>query len=215
MPTSILIVEDEAITALDLKHQVTSLGYEVAGIADTAEDAVRMANERRPNLVLMDIRLAGELDGIVAASAIRGREDIPVVFLTAHSDQATLDRALATSPFGYVLKPFQVRELKVTIEVALYKHAREAESRMLIAELNAALERVKQLSGLLPICSGCKRIRDDGGAWCDIEEYIRAHSEAGFTHGICPGCMARMYPEFAEKGGVDETPNAERPPSNA
>src|SRR6185369_5756989 len=152
----------------------------------TAEDAVKLAQERKPDLVLMDIRLSGDLDGIVAASAIRGREDVPIIFLTAHSDQATLERALAASPFGYILKPFHTRELKVTIEVALYKHAREKEYRELIKELNAALSRVKALSGLLPICSGCKRIHDEQGHWCDIEEYIRTHSEAGFSHGICP-----------------------------
>lgn len=199
MATSILIVEDEAITALDLKHQITALGYQVAGIADTAEEAVKQAKERKPNLVLMDIRLAGELDGIVAASAIRGHDDVPIIFLTAHSDQTTLERALAASPFGYVLKPFQTRELKVTIEVALYKHAREKEYRDLVTELNSALARVKTLTGLLSICSGCKRIHDEGGRWCDIEEYIRAHTDAGFSHGICPECMQRIYPEFAKR----------------
>jgi CheY-like chemotaxis protein len=198
MSTSILIVEDEAITALDLKHQLTTLGYQIAGVADTAEDAVRMAKERRPNLVLMDIRLGSELDGIVAASAIRGHDDLPIVFLTAHSDQMTVARALAASPFGYILKPFEVRELKVTIEIALYKHAREKESRELLKELSLALSKVKGLTGLLPICSGCKRIHDESGQWLNLEDYIRAHTGAGFSHGICPECMKRVYPEYAK-----------------
>ncbi len=201
MSTRILIVEDEAITALDLKHQLTSLGYEIAGVADTAEDAVRMAKERKPDLVLMDIRLAGELDGIVAASAIRGSDDLPIVFLTAHSDQTTVARALAASPFGYILKPFEIQELRVTIEIALYKHSRDKESRTLLKELSLALSRVKALTGLLPICSGCKRIHDEGGQWLNIEDYIRAHTGAGFSHGICPECMERVYPEYAKREG--------------
>ena len=188
MTTRILIAEDEAVTALDLKRELIALGYEVTGIADNASDAVNAAAAQKPDLVLMDIHLSGSMDGIVAASAIRGSEDLPVVFLTAHSDQTTLDRALIASPFGYILKPFQVRELKVTIEVALYKHRKEAENHRLIAELEAALGKVKLLSGLLPICASCKKIRDAKGQWHALEEYIHSHSEADFTPNLCPDC---------------------------
>ncbi len=200
MSTRILIVEDEAITALDLKRELLSLGHEVVGIADNAADAVKIAEELKPGLVLMDILLRGDMDGITAASAIRGDDDIPVVFLTAHSDEATLERALNAAPFGYILKPFQARELKVTIEVALYKHAKESEVRRLVIELEAALAKVKLLSGLLPICASCNKIRDEEGEWHIIEKYIAAHSEAEFTHGICPRCVEKLYPELA---GVD------------
>jgi CheY-like chemotaxis protein len=192
MPTRILIVEDEAVTALDLKRELMSLGYKVAGIADNATDAVNSAASLKPDLVLMDIHLSGSVDGIAAASAIRGNDDIPVVFLTAHSDQVTLDRALTAAPFGYVLKPFLTRELKVSIEVALYKHTKEAEIRALVVDLEAALARVKLLSGLVPICATCKNIRDADGRWIPIEEYIHDHSEADFTHGVCPKCEAQI-----------------------
>ena len=145
MTTRILIVEDEAVTALDLKRELIALGYEVTGIADNYSDAVNAAAAQKPDLVLMDIHLSGSMDGIVAASAIRASEDLPVVFLTAHSDQTTLDRALLASPFGYILKPFQVRELKVTIEVALNKHRKEVENHRLVIELEAALGKAKLL----------------------------------------------------------------------
>ena len=191
MTTRILIVEDEAVTALDLKRELSALGYEVVGIADNASDAALSAASLRPDLVLMDIHLAGSVDGIVTACAIRGSDDLPVVFLTAHADEATLTRALTASPFGYVLKPFQVRELRVAIEVALYKHAREAEIRALVVELEAALAQVKRLSGLLPVCSWCKKIRNADDQWLQFEEYICKHSEADFTHGICPECEAK------------------------
>jgi AmiR/NasT family two-component response regulator len=190
--TRILIVEDEAITAMDLERELVSLGYTVVGICDQAQDAVAAATDLKPDLVLMDIHLNGEIDGIAAASAIRGNEDVPVVFLTAHSDQVTLDRALAAAPFGYVLKPFQTRELKVAIEVARYKHTKEAETRRLVRELEEALAKVKLLSGLLPICSTCKRIRDEAARWLPVEQYIRAHSDADFSHGLCPECETNV-----------------------
>lgn len=202
MATRILIVEDEAVTALDLKRELIALGYEVAGTADNATDAVNAAARLKPDLVLMDIHLAGSVDGITAASAIRGNDDLPVVFLTAHADEATLDRALTAAPFGYVLKPFQLRELKVSIEVALYKHAREAEIRRLVLELEAALAKVKLLTGMLPICASCKKIRDAEGRWTPIESYIHSHSDADFTHGICPECETQMLSEI-EAGPAD------------
>ena len=202
MATRILIAEDEAVTALDLKRELIALGYEVTGIADNASDAVNAAASQKPDLVLMDIHLSGSMDGIVAASAIRGSEDLPVVFLTAHSDQTTLDRALLASPFGYILKPFQVRELKVTIEVALYKHRKEAENHRLVIELEAALGKVKLLSGLLPICASCEKIQDAKGQWHVLEEYIRSHSEADFIHGLCPACTGKDLADAPPQPGA-------------
>ena len=124
-PTCILIVEDEAVTAVGLKRELTALGYQVVGMADTAEDAVHAAEEHKPDLVLMDITLAGVVDGVTAATAIRGSLGLPVVFLTAHADSVTLQRAMFAGPFGYLLKPFTNDELKAAIEVALHKRGTE------------------------------------------------------------------------------------------
>jgi PAS domain S-box-containing protein len=121
----ILVVEDELIVAADISSRLTRLGYVVAGSTDRGDDAVRLADALRPDLVLMDIRLQGETDGVAAAEAIRSRLRIPVVYLTAHTDEATLQRAKVTEPFGYVLKPFYERELKTVLEMARYKHAAE------------------------------------------------------------------------------------------
>ncbi len=119
---SILIVEDEAIVAENLRSKIEQLGYEVAGIAANSEEAVEMALRLLPQLVLMDIRLDGRNDGIQAAEEIRARYDVPVIYLTAHSDPATLARAKLTGPFGYIIKPFEMRDLATQIELALYKH---------------------------------------------------------------------------------------------
>jgi len=121
----VLIVEDEAITALDLSNELTGMGYEVCGVVDTAEEAVRMAAEARPALVLMDVRLAHGGDGIETARVISSRQDTAIVFLTAHSDESTLARAFEVSPLGYLIKPFRARDLKVAIELALAKQARD------------------------------------------------------------------------------------------
>lgn len=125
----ILIVEDERVVAIDLEQQLRRLGYSVVGRAANALDALRLVEERAPRLVLMDIQLPGEMDGIDAARTIRRRFDVPVVYLTAHSDERTLQRALTAEPFGYIVKPFHERELRTTLEVAFYKHEMERRLR--------------------------------------------------------------------------------------
>jgi CheY-like chemotaxis protein len=125
----ILIVEDEALTVLALKHELAELGYEVAGDASTAADALRAAEDNRADVVLMDIQLDGGISGVAAAAAIRGHLDIPVVFLTAHASAETIARAVETGAFGYLLKPYTVPELKAAIEIALHKHNTESAMR--------------------------------------------------------------------------------------
>ena len=121
--TRIFIVEDEFITATDIQNHLKGMGYEVVGIADSGEEAVQRAGELLPDLVLMDITLKGRMNGIDAAGLIRERYDRPVIYLTANSDETTLRSALLSEPFGYILKPFEPREMRIAIEMALYKHA--------------------------------------------------------------------------------------------
>lgn len=134
----ILIVEDETIVSQDIQRRLKELGYAIAGAAVSGEQAIQQAEATRPDLVLMDIQLKGEMDGTQAAQYIHQRFDLPVVYLTAHSDEATLQRAKITEPFGYILKPFEERELHTNIEMALYKHKLEQELRWQ-ASVNAAL----------------------------------------------------------------------------
>jgi len=127
--TTILVVENEAIVAMDLAAKLRQLGYEVAGMAAEGEAAVALTSRLQPHLVLMDIRLEGPMDGIEAAEAIRSRYDVPVVYLTAHSDAATLGRAKLTGLFGYILKPFDERDLAIQIEIALSQHQADRQLR--------------------------------------------------------------------------------------
>jgi signal transduction histidine kinase len=143
-PSRILVVEDESIVALDIGERLASLGYELAGRAASGEDAVVLAGQERPALVLMDIRLRGDMDGIAAAQHIRAQFRVPVVFLTAYAEDETLDRAKLAEPFGYILKPFADRELKSAIEMALYKHRAEEEIRRIEAEREELQARLRQ-----------------------------------------------------------------------
>ncbi|NQU66277.1 MAG: response regulator [SAR324 cluster bacterium] len=125
----ILIVEDEAIIAMELESQLQSLGYKVTSVVDTGEKAIKKAEIDKPDLMLMDIRLKGEMDGIDVAKIIRNRFGIPVIFSTAYLDQERIERAKIAMPFGYVLKPIQERDLKVTLEMALYVAKVETERK--------------------------------------------------------------------------------------
>ena len=118
----ILVVEDEAIVAMGIKEKLEDLGHKVVDIVFTGEDAVEKALKVKPDLILMDIVLKGELDGIEAASKIRNRINIPIIYLTAYSDKEILKRARMTEPYGYIIKPFNNSELNANIEMALYKH---------------------------------------------------------------------------------------------
>ncbi len=118
----ILIVEDETIVAMTIEDALQEMGYSVVGTVSTAEDAIKMAGDARPDLILMDIRIQGEKDGIAAAEEITAQYHIPIIYLTAHADEKTFKRAMKTQPYGYLIKPFRDRELHSTIEIALYKH---------------------------------------------------------------------------------------------
>ena len=121
----ILVVEDERIVAEDTKISLQKLGYSVPGTAISGEEAVKKAEDMKPDLVLMDIVLAGEMDGIEASALIRSRFEIPVVYLTACSDQKTLKKVKITDPFGYIIKPYEDKDLQTTIEMAFYKQEME------------------------------------------------------------------------------------------
>lgn len=148
---SVLIVEDERIVAKDIQLTLRSLGYDAYALAASADEAVARAEERRPDLVLMDIRIRGAKDGIEAAQTMRDRFDVPVVFLTAHADDATLDRASRTQPYGYLLKPVKAAELRSAVEIALYKHVAEkrerARERWYATTLHAIADAVVSVDG--------------------------------------------------------------------
>ncbi len=145
-PIKILVVEDEIIVAEDIAGRLKKLGYAVTATVASGEEALEKVAENRPDLVLMDIVLKGEMDGVTAAEKIRTRVDVPTVFLTAYADDKTLERAKLTNPFGYIIKPFQQNDLRVAIEIALHRHEIETKMREALKASEAAKESVEEKS---------------------------------------------------------------------
>jgi PAS domain S-box-containing protein len=187
---TILVVEDEQIVALDISNALNALGYSVPTVASSGAEALARAEELRPGLVLMDVRIEGEMDGIATAAAIRERFDIPVVFLTAYADDDSLRRAKESSPFGYLLKPFNRRELRTAIEVGLYRH--EIESKL--------AERERWLSTILSSIG-------DAVIALDPEERVAfmnpaAERMTGVARNKAPGAFLRELLKLPREGDL-------------
>ena len=142
----ILVVEDEIIVAEDIAGRLKKLGYSVTATVASGEEALEKVAENQPDLVLMDIVLKGEMDGVTAAEKIRSQVNVPTIFLTAYADDKTLQRAKLTDPFGYIIKPFQQNDLRVAIEIALHRHEIEAKMRSALKDSEAARESVEEKS---------------------------------------------------------------------
>ncbi len=125
--TNILVVEDESIVSKDIQYSLKKLGYNVVGAAATGEKALDLAREHKPDIVIMDIMLKGDMNGIDTAQIIKSELKIPVIFLTAYADESTLTKAKVTEPYGYIIKPFKEVDLHTSIEMALYKNDKEKE----------------------------------------------------------------------------------------
>jgi len=173
--TSILIVEDEVIIANDIEYSLKEFGYNVVGFAATGRQAIEKAGQYKPDLILMDIILQGEMDGIEAAEEIKKQFNIPVIFLTGNADSATIERAKLTTPFGYILKPFEDRELHIIIEMGLYKHKTDCQQDILLKTIKESLEYVddivQSITDPMIILSPSSTIRKVNKPLCDILGY--------------------------------------------
>jgi AmiR/NasT family two-component response regulator len=202
-PLRVLIVDDDPTTTKLAELELGVLGHDVVGLAEDGKTGIELTLSLRPDLVLMDISMP-VMDGLEATRLIQERCPCPVVLLTAHEDQTWVDRASEAGAGAYLVKPPRRQDLARAIAIASARFADWMKLRQLNDELERALAEVKRLSGLLPICARCKKIRDDKGYWHKVEAYIQEHSEATFTHGICGDCVRDMYgdviPEFRDMG---------------
>lgn len=125
--TNVLVVEDESIVSKDIQHSLKKLGYNVVGAASTGERAFELASSEKPDIILMDIMLKGDMNGVETAQRVKEELQIPVIYLTAYADESTLEKAKVTEPYGYIIKPFKEVDLHTSIEMALYKFSKEKE----------------------------------------------------------------------------------------
>jgi DNA-binding NtrC family response regulator len=213
---SILIVDDDESTRRSLTLIFGKKGYETE-TAGTGREAIEKAQDRFFNLALLDIKLP-EVEGVELIAPLKEMHpDMAVIVATAYASLETAVRALNEGASAYITKPLNMDEVLATVREALEKQRLVMENRRLlqtvqqqlaelrqaeevreklIHELQDALAEIKTLRGILPICSSCKKIRDDEGYWHQVEVYIRDHSEAEFSHGLCPECAKKLYPEF-------------------
>jgi AmiR/NasT family two-component response regulator len=202
--TQVLIVEDIPLVGKMIEGLLEDMGYTVVGKALDGLQAVEMTQTLEPDVILMDIAMPN-MDGIEATRQIHKHCPTPVVVLTAHEAPELIKQASKVGVGAYLVKPPDAYKMERAIAIAIARFNDLMELRRLNTELQDALARVKTLSGLLPICSHCKKIRDDEGYWNQLETYIQEHSEIVFSHGLCPECAKELYPEIFGEGAEHKT----------
>ena len=197
----ILIAEDDLTSRTVLTAVLKKQGHEVEATVNGAEAWRAMQQPDAPRLAILDWMMP-ELDGVEVCRRIRALQtDQPpyIIMLTAKSEKENIVTGLEAGADDYLAKPFDAGELYARVEVGRRMLELQAAMADKVQELQNALNDVRTLRGIIPICASCKNIRDDRGYWNKVEAYIRDHSEAEFSHGICPECMKKLYPEFVRE----------------
>ena len=190
----ILIAEDDAVSRRLLETLLTRWGYEVVVAADGEEAWQHLQREDAPHLAILDWMMPG-MGGLEICQKVREvghPSPVYLILLTARTGSENVVQGLETGANDYVTKPFHREELRARVQVGVRVVELQVSLAQRVRELEEALANVKQLQGLLPICSYCKRIRDDHNYWQQVESYISEHSEAIFSHGICPECFEKF-----------------------
>ena len=194
----ILLIEDSAEDAQLVLEMLDDRGYDyVLKRTDRLSSGLRLLEEEFFNVVLLDLGLPDSA-GFDALTQIRNQAPpLPIIILTGLSDEALAVKAISLGAQDYLVKGnFATDALYRSISHSIERQRLETERERLILELQEALSKVKQLSGLLPICASCKQIRDDKGYWTQVEVYMSEHTEIDFTHTVCPECTKKLYPEY-------------------
>ena len=194
----ILIAEDDTTSRAMLKAVLTHCGHEVVETADGAKAWAAMQEPDAPRLAILDWMMP-ELDGLELVRRVRSLPCEPppyLIMLTTKTGKADIAAGLEAGADDYLAKPFDIGELRARIEVGRRLLAIQEALAAKVAELEQALEQVRTLEGIIPICANCKKVRDDAGYWQQVEVYLRDHTGADFSHGICPDCMRTLYPDF-------------------
>lgn len=199
-PMRILIADDNLTSRTILAAVLQKLGYEVVAVPNGLEAWEALQQPNAPRLAILDW-LMPDLDGPEVCRKVRAREtDQPpyLILLTVRGGKKDISEGLHAGADDYLAKPFDPSELGARIEVGNRILALQDRLAGKVIELQDALNQIKTLRGIVPICASCKKVREDDGYWNQVEAFVSAHSEATFSHGICPDCAAKLYPEFMD-----------------
>lgn len=191
----VLIAEDNPVVYKITERTLNKAEFVVIGWAKNGEEVLKLVPEVKPDVVLMDIEMPG-MDGIEATKELMERSPVPVVILTSHESRMVVQRATEAGIGAYLVKPPKPRDIELAIIIAMARFKDIMRLNKLNKDLKEALAKVKTLSGLIPICARCKKIRNDSGYWEEVEIFIKEHSEALFSHGICPVCTQELYNDY-------------------
>jgi len=199
---TIVIVDDTLANLKALFDALETADFRVLVFTD-GPSALAVMPQLKPDLILLDVLMPG-MDGYQVCGRLKADEntrDTPVLFISALDETFDIVSAFAVGGVDYITKPFRVEEVLARICTHLTLRQLQQSLEEKNRQLEEALANIKVLRGLLPICANCKKIRDDQGYWTQIEAYIQCHSEADFSHGICPDCLKKLYPDFYEVVG--------------
>ncbi len=199
---NVLIVDDDPVSRRVLEAFLSRWGYEVSQAENGAKALEKLASVDAPHLAILDWMMPG-LDGVEVCRRLRAAErpfPLYLIVLTARGNSEDIVEGLRAGADDYVTKPFNREELRARVQAGERVLTLQNKLRERVRELEAALAKVQTLQGLLPICSYCKRIRNDRNYWQQVEQYIGEHSRAEFSHGICPECFAKQFAPELEKG---------------
>jgi sigma-B regulation protein RsbU (phosphoserine phosphatase) len=197
----ILIAEDDATSRTILQAVLSKNGYDVVSVSDglAALDAFQQVDA--PDVAIVDL-IMPKLDGLEVVREVRAIKAVRppyIIILSTKSAIADVVAGLDAGADDYLTKPFDASELRARVEVGRRMIEMRATLADKVQELALALEQVKTLRGIVPICANCKNVRDDQGYWNKVETYFREHTEAEFSHAVCPDCMTKLYPQFNER----------------
>ncbi|HDS15037.1 MAG TPA: response regulator [Proteobacteria bacterium] len=191
----VMVVDDDLFSRRSLSVFLQNNGYRVCEAEDGAR-ALSLLRNCKADLILLDMDMP-VMDGVETCRRLRLLKeyaDIPILMITGLDDDDSINQAFAVGATDYLTKPFHWTVLRNRVKYLIIQLYAEREQKRLVKELSETLEKVRALTGLLPICASCKKIRDDDGYWQEVETYMGEHTELQFTHSICPQCRERLYP---------------------
>ncbi len=206
MKKPLLLIVDDIEDNISILHTILSKEPYRFAVASNGEEALSLIAREAPDLSLLDVMLPDKsgFDVLRQINEDSSIPQFPVIFITARTGLEDKVEGFRLGGVDYITKPFQGEEVLARVRTHLELKQRRDEQAELISQLTASLEEVRQLRGIIPICASCKKIRNDEGYWQQVEEYISSRSEVEFTHGLCPDCIKKFYPDYEDGDDKEE-----------